>query len=126
MPFIVKYKQDIPQNCSDCPCSVHVTYNEVFCHPLKKYLEVTDKRPSECYMIECNEAIGNITNYCKSLLGEIDLNELNKKKPDKACAICKYNIQAYLNGDIYCSLPGIQDPYKCRMDCCEYFELKEE
>lgn len=57
MAFVVKYLQDIPQNCSECPCSIHITKDEVYCHALQKHMTVSDKRPSECGMMECNENI---------------------------------------------------------------------
>lgn len=54
MAFLVKYLQDIPNNCSECPCSVHVTPTEVYCNARQKHFAVTDTRPSECGMIECD------------------------------------------------------------------------
>ena len=55
MAFIVKYIQDIPQNCSECPCSVHLAPSEVYCNARQKHFEVKDTRPDECGMMECCE-----------------------------------------------------------------------
>lgn len=53
MPFLVRYEQDIPKDCSECPCSVHITTNEIYCHALQEHLEVLiGNRPEECDMIE--------------------------------------------------------------------------
>ena len=52
MPFLVKYIQDIPQNCSECPCSIHITPTEVYCNDLQKHFTVTESRPAGCDMIE--------------------------------------------------------------------------
>ena len=56
MPFLVRYEQDIPKDCSECPCSVHITTNEIYCHALQKHLEVLiGNRPKECDMIELDK-----------------------------------------------------------------------
>lgn len=64
MPFLVKYLQDIPQNCSECPCSVHITPTEVYCNARQKHFTVTKKRPVECGMMEmCDEDINMDNDY---------------------------------------------------------------
>lgn len=65
MAFLVKYLQDIPKDCGECPCSIHITPKEVYCNARQKHFEVTDNRPSECGMIECN-------------MIEYDIKEINK------------------------------------------------
>ena len=55
MAFLVKYLQDIPKNCSECPCSVHIKTNEVYCNARQKHFVVSETRPEECGMMECNE-----------------------------------------------------------------------
>lgn len=55
MPFLVKYLQDIPQNCSECPCSIHITPKEIYCNARQKHFTVTNGRPAECDMIACEE-----------------------------------------------------------------------
>ena len=55
MPFLVKYLQDIPQNCSECPCSIHITPKEIYCNARQKHFAVTNERPAECGMIACEE-----------------------------------------------------------------------
>lgn len=55
MAFVVKYLQDIPKNCGECPCSIHITPKEVYCNARQKHFEVTDKRPNECSMVELDE-----------------------------------------------------------------------
>ena len=55
MSFMVKYLQDMPNNCSECPCSIHITKDEVYCNALQKHFKVTDTRPDECCMIKNNE-----------------------------------------------------------------------
>lgn len=52
MAFVVKYIQDIPKNCSECPCSIHISPTEVYCNARQKHFKVKDIRPSECGMIE--------------------------------------------------------------------------
>lgn len=44
MSFLVKYSQDIPKNCGECPCSIHITPKEVYCNARQKHFEVTDKK----------------------------------------------------------------------------------
>jgi hypothetical protein len=64
MPFLVKYLQDIPQNCSECPCSVHITPTEVYCNARQKHFTVTKKRPAECGMMEiCEDDINMDNDY---------------------------------------------------------------
>lgn len=60
MPFVVKYVQDIPKNCSECPCSVHLAPNEVYCNARQKHFEVRETRPIECGMMECDEILSEI------------------------------------------------------------------
>jgi len=55
MPFLVEYLQDIPKDCGECPCSIHITPKEVYCNARQKHFEVTDGRPEECKIIDCNE-----------------------------------------------------------------------
>ena len=55
MSFLVEYIQNIPNNCSECPCSVHVTPKEIYCNARQKHFEVTNNRPEECRMMEHNE-----------------------------------------------------------------------
>ena len=60
MPFLVKYLQDVPKNCGECPCSIHITPKEVYCNARQKHFEVTDERPNECSMMECdNSSVSN-------------------------------------------------------------------
>lgn len=54
MAFLVKYEQDAPHNCSECPCSVHITPKEVYCNARQKHFKVTDVVPQECCMIDCD------------------------------------------------------------------------
>ena len=58
MSFLVKYLQDIPKNCGECPCSIHITPKEIYCNARQKHFVVTDERPNECGMVELNEQIG--------------------------------------------------------------------
>lgn len=60
MAFVVKYLQDIPKNCSECPCSVHVTPNEVYCNAQQIHFEVTDTRPSVCGMVDLSPKEGEM------------------------------------------------------------------
>ena len=56
MAFVVKYIQDIPKNCSECPCSIHIAPTEVYCNARQKHFTVTKRRPVECGMMEmCDE-----------------------------------------------------------------------
>ena len=55
MAFTVKYIQEVPKNCSDCPCSEHIETDFVFCNALKKYIVVQDERPKECTIKEKSE-----------------------------------------------------------------------
>ena len=53
MPFTVTYLQDIPKDCSACPCSTHITTEEVYCHALNKHIMVEEnKLPNECSIID--------------------------------------------------------------------------
>lgn len=64
MAFLVKYIQDIPQNCSECPCSIHITPKEIYCNARQKHFEITNKRPAECGMMEiCEEDINMDNDY---------------------------------------------------------------
>lgn len=65
MAFLVKYLQDIPKDCGECPCSIHITPKEVYCNARQKHFEVTNNRPCECGMIECN-------------MTEYDMEDVNK------------------------------------------------
>ena len=58
MSFLVEYLQDIPKDCGECPCSIHITPKEIYCNARQKHFEVTDERPDECKIIEHNETMG--------------------------------------------------------------------
>ena len=105
MPFVVKYLQDIPQNCSECPCSIHITKDEVYCHALQKHFTVIDKRPSECGMMECNE-----------------INE------EKICKNCKWHGDMKMNSlTVTCALSVSGFPFKDAHYTCKNWEpIKEE
>ena len=81
MPFLVKYLQDIPQNCSECPCSIHITPKEVYCNALQKHFTVTDERPAECDMIA----------YEETKVEAKDINVLNKIKEELKVDKNKYS-----------------------------------
>ena len=72
MPFLVKYLQDIPQNCSECPCSIHITPKEIYCNARQKHFVVSDNRPEECEMTDANEI------------------KENKVKDSQICLDCKW------------------------------------
>ena len=55
MAFLVKYLQNIPKDCGECPCSIHITPKEVYCNARQKHFVVTDERPIECRMMEICE-----------------------------------------------------------------------
>lgn len=59
MPFLVEYLQDIPKDCGECPCSIHITPKEVYCNARQKHFEVTDRRPDECKIIERSNVINS-------------------------------------------------------------------
>jgi len=88
MPFLVKYLQDIPKNCGECPCSIHITPKEVYCNARQKHFEVTDKRPNECGMMECDNPSAP------------DENE-EEYKPE-SCDKCVYHVEDGLFD--YCGL----------------------
>lgn len=103
MAFVVKYLQDIPKNCGECPCSIHITPKEVYCNARQKHFEVTDKRPNECGMVEldeeeykpesCDECryhmIDGPFDYCGLEYGMllIDNNTDYKKQRDQKCPL---------------------------------------
>ena len=101
MPFIVKYVQDIPKNCGECPCSVHITPKEVYCNARQKHLEVKDTIPTECGIMECS-------------------NPIEPDEIQKSCANCKHglcNSNSVLNTSLWF----------CYNDCRDFnlWEAKE-
>lgn len=105
MPFLVEYLQDIPQNCSECPCSVHITPTEVYCNARQKHFEVTDHRPSECEIIE-----------------------RIKENPDKTCKTCIFNYgKTFYYGHIICGyIKNKESIYKLENETCDKWVGKEE
>lgn len=100
MPFLVKYLQDIPQNCSECPCSVHITPTEVYCNARQKHFVVTNEKPIECNMIDCNE----------------------KKEADPSkyhiCLNCIFNNGEAMHNKIICGYVKSDTIYKNEFDTC--------
>ena len=76
MPFMVKYLQDIPKDCGECPCSIHITPKEVYCNARQKHFEITDERPSECEIMEDNKSIGP--------------SKIEEKYKPESCVECMY------------------------------------
>lgn len=55
MSFRVEYKQDCPENCWECPCSVADSTTSVYCHALQKHIEVDpydESIPLECKLVD--------------------------------------------------------------------------
>lgn len=109
MAFVVKYLQDIPQNCSECPCSVHITKDEVYCNARQKHFVVSDKRPEECSMMECNEIINP---------DEIE---------EKICKTCKWHGDMKMNAlTVTCALSVSGFPFKDIYYTCKNWEAMKE
>lgn len=80
MAFLVKYLQDIPKDCGECPCSIHITPKEVYCNARQKHFVVSDNRPEECEMT--------------------DANEISK---EMICKKCGYHVDAESDKVVYCN-----------------------
>lgn len=110
MPFLVKYLQDIPQNCSECPCSIHITPKEVYCNALQKYMIVSNKRPSECEIIESKGK------YYETTI------------PEKICKTCIFNYgKTFYYDYIICGYVNSKGTlYKSENETCDKWVGKEE
>lgn len=69
MAFTVQYTQDTPNNCWECPCSVSVTHDSVFCHALKRNIHVnSEMRPEFCTILEVKENLTEAEEFCKDCI----------------------------------------------------------
>lgn len=111
MPFLVKYLQDIPQNCSECPCSVHITPTEVYCNARQKHFTVTKKRPAECGMIEDKYYQTEVEN-----------------SNSKTCKNCIFNYgKTFYYGHIICGyVKNKESIYKQENETCDKWVSKGE
>lgn len=56
MAFVIRFDQETPKNCWQCPCSTADSKVSVFCHALHKHIEVLpDSVPIECGLEEVPE-----------------------------------------------------------------------
>lgn len=105
MSFLVEYLQDIPKDCGECPCSIHITPKEVYCNARQKHFEVTNKRPDECKIIECD-----------------------KENPNKTCKTCIFNCgKTFYIDHIICGYVNSKGSiYKLENETCNNWISKGE